>query len=424
MRLLIFGDSAGTGFGTVTAHLGRQFLRLGVDVRFVSMNEASDGELDLPFAGRTAVIGQENGWLGGTDPKLVYERLKGTFRGTLFPDGWAPERALVIGDVGSLKLSPIFDFTPLNFPIWHYVPIEGVGLPPRWRNLWTDGNLRPIACSEFGASQIESLALPRPPMVYHGVDTEAFWEVSASRPITLRTKGPQGQPGLTILKTKNDCKRFFGIDPDMTVLFRADRNMPRKNYPSLFRAVAPVLHRNPKVMLVYHCRTLDQGGDLEDERSKYIPAVRDRMVSTGLHDNYNGVKVELLNALYNMADIYVSVSAEGFGLTIAEALQCGVPAVAMSYSSVPEVVGEAGVCVPLAELTDNIYSHFWARVNETEFANAVQKLVDSKGLRRALGGAGPIHVGTHFNWAKSTQQMYDLFAAADDFVWPEEGVAA
>ncbi len=56
-RVLILGDSAGTGFGTVTANLGREMLALGEEVRFVSINEQPKGELTEPFAGRTAVIG-------------------------------------------------------------------------------------------------------------------------------------------------------------------------------------------------------------------------------------------------------------------------------------------------------------------------------------------------------------------------------
>ena len=299
-------------------------------------------------------------------------------------------------------MSPLLRFVPAGFPAYHYVPIEGVGLPPRWRMFWQ--LLHPVAMSEFGADEIAKLGLPRPPVIYHGVDTEAFWPVSDRRPIVMR-----GKTDLHVLKSKADCKRFVGLNPDRITLYRADRNMPRKNYASLFRALAPVLAAHPEVDLLWHCRTLDQGGDLDDERSKYHPSIAARMMSTGFHDQYNGVDRKMLNVLYNAADIYVSTSAEGFGLTIAESLACGVPAVGLDYSAVPEVIGPAGLTVPIAELVDNIYSHFWARANEQAFGEAVTRLVQSRKARREIGGRGPIHVGANFQWSHAADQFATLF---------------
>ena len=97
---------------------------------------------------------------------------------------------------------------------------------------------------------------------------------------------------------------------------------------------------------VWHCATIDQGGDLSDEVSKY-GRLAAQLFSTGFHDQYGGLERRLLNALYNAADIYVSNSSEGFGLCIAEALACGVPAVGIDYSAVPEVIGPAGIKVPI-----------------------------------------------------------------------------
>ena len=62
-RILFLGDSAGTGFGTVTRDLGAGLLALGEEVRFLSLNETEDGKLDEPFAGRTAILGTADGWL-------------------------------------------------------------------------------------------------------------------------------------------------------------------------------------------------------------------------------------------------------------------------------------------------------------------------------------------------------------------------
>ena len=274
--------------------------------------------------------------------------------------------------------------------------------------------------SEFGADQIAVITGTRPAVIYHGIDTETFYPVSPERPIVMPMKD-----GLTVLRSRNDCKRFWGADHNRTWLFRADRHMPRKRYPSLFRAVAPVLMRHPDVDMVYHCRTSDQGGNLEDAKSKYRPEIAARMMSTGLNDTFGGVDRRALNALYNAADIYVSVSAEGFGLTIAEAMAAGVPAVGLGYSSVPEVIGAevpadwtepyvegaGGLIVRPGGLVDNPYDHFWASVDEHAFGQAVEHLVAHRKRRRELGWLASRHVAKTFSWATAARQFSDIIAS-------------
>ena len=408
-RILFLGDSAGTGFGTVTKDLGTCLLALGEDVRFVSLNEQPEGELGEPFAGRTAILDNPNGWLADhVDPEIVARtiaRLEGMFTGGLFEDGWTPDAGIILGDVASVKMSPVAGFIPDGFPVFHYVPIEGDGLPPSWAAVWR--KMQPVAMSRFGADEIARIMPSRPPVIYHGVNTDDFWPVSASRPIYL----PRDDDKDRKLHSKADCKKFFGLDPKRVMLLRTDRHMPRKMYGSLFRALAPVLARHPNVDFVWHCATLDQGGDLSDEVSKYGRIAR-QLFSSGFHDQRGGLERNLLNALYNAADVYVSNSSEGFGLCIAEALACGVPAVGIRYSAVPEVIGPAGITVPIVTRVDNVYSHFWGWADEGKFGAAVESLVNDAVLRTVLGAKGPGHVRANFYWPDKAVAFRDLIAAA------------
>jgi len=53
-----------------------------------------------------------------------------------------------------------------------------------------------------------------------------------------------------------------------------------------------------------------------------------------------------LVALYNAADLFVYPSIyEGFGLPPLEAMACGTPVITSDTSSLPEVVGDAGLLV-------------------------------------------------------------------------------
>jgi len=399
VRILFFGDMAGTGFGTVTMDMGREMLA-DHDVRFASMNEL--GDLPEPFKSRTYVVNDPNGWLALREMGGVNALLDGT----AWEDGWIPEACLILGDYEAVRTIVLREENVRAFtriPTWHYIPVEGIDLPPRWAELWKV--VHPVAMSEFGAAELERITGTRPPVVYHGIDTEQFRPLSMTRPLYITAGDDQRK-----LRSKADCKRFFGGNPDDLWVLRTDRNMPRKRYGSLFRAMAPIIEARPNVFLVTHCRSDDQGGNLDDIRSKYPPRIARRMLNTGFHDQVGGASRDILTALYNAADVYASTSAEGFGLTIAEAIACGTPVVAMDYSAVPEVVGPAGITVPISHLDDNEYDHFWATVNEPVFAQAVLSLIDDPGERKRLGEAGPPHVRENFQWASAARQMGGIIA--------------
>jgi glycosyltransferase involved in cell wall biosynthesis len=409
---MFMGDLAGTGFGTVTMDLGRALLDLGHDVRFVSQNEIDD--LEEPFASRTFRVNDRNGWLALTaEDEGGIVGIPGLLNGKAWADGWVAEACILLGDFAALRMvldkDPSIPAAFTETPTFHYVPIEGVGLPNSWADVW--GHIHPVAMTEFGADEIAKVMPERPPVVYHGVDTSAFWPVSPERPIYLGEK-----PNQRKLRSKADCKAFFDESPDArdkTWILRTDRHMPRKRYNAWIRGLAPVLATRPNTHAVIHCRTQDQGGDLRDTLSKMHPKLRSRYHLLGLHDPpFDGISRAILNALYNAADLYVSVSAEGFGLTIAEALACGVPAVGLDYSAVPEVIGPGGKLVPVAHLLDNEYDHFWAAVDERALGRIVTEMLDNPEMLREYGRAGARHIRDTFTWSQAARQFTEIIAAA------------
>ncbi len=401
-RILFLGDMAATGFGTVTSDLGRGLLDIGHDVRFLSQNEVDD--LPEPFASRTFKLSKEAVHLAEAaaqsgDPERIavsWQALKdvmSVMEGGAWPDGWQAEAALVLGDYWGVSEVVLRSRETIEgfkrIPTFHYVPIEGVDLPPSWKRLWDV--VYPVAMSEFGAAQIEKVVGYQPPVVYHGVDTTTFRPFD-SHPYTVRGKK---------LRSREDARKLLGIPPEVRLILRTDRQMVRKRYPSLLRAIAPVMATRPDVFLMMHCDPIDLGGHLRDQTSKYPDFIASRMLLS------NGAKVEreMLATLYNAADVYASPSAEGFGLTIAEAMACGVPAVGMDYSSVTEVVGPGGLLAPVNHLVDNEYDHAWAAVDEAEFGKQVAKLLDDPFLRKSIGRQARAHVVDKFSWAKAAIQF-------------------
>lgn len=408
MRLLFFGDMAATGFGTVTQDLGRELLALGVDVRFVSQNPVDD--LPEPFGSRTFTIrpehlvaelsddvGEVQG-LGVSSLALQSTGIAGLIDGRLWADGWTPDTALILGDFGNVRLVVMRDETTRAafslVPTYHYVPIEGVDLPPSLREMWRV--VKPIAMTEFGADEIAKVTGIRPPVVYHGVDTETFHPVSPERMLVVNGKK---------LRSKADCKRLFGAREGRWIL-RTDRNVRRKRYPELIDFMAPVLASHPDTTLLLHCAEFDENGSLNDwlDKDRYR-RIRHQIIVT---DAGGRIGRSMLVAMYNAADVYVSNSAEGFGLTIAESLACGTPAVGLDYSAVPEVIGPGGTVTPIGGLLYNEYGYFWATGHPKLLGDAVAALLDNEPERKRLGRAGVAHVRSSFQWTTAARQFAEL----------------
>lgn len=408
MRVLFLGDLAATGFGSVTTDLGRAMLDRGLDVRFLSQNEI--GKLPEPFASRTvdlAFYEYQAGTAGVTGVRsLIGDIIDGVpvhllANGEAFGD-WKPDAVLLLSDFAAARLLwTRFESELRRVPTYHYVPIEGIDLPPLWGALWSV--VKPIAMSSFGQDEIEKVTGKRPALAYHGVDTEAFFPVSPSRPLKVPIDDSPDAATVTIT-SKEGAKRFFGFDPKWTIVGRTDRNMPRKRYGSLFRALDPVLADRPDARLVVHASAFDQGGFLPDSVSKMSKAGGSRVIVT----DRPGLPRSVLCALYNAFDVYATTSAEGFGLCIAEAMACGVPAVGMDYSAVPEVIGPGGIWAPVAYTYDNEYDHKWAVPQEDEFGRAVARLIDHPARRRELGVLAQRHVETTFRWSKAAEVVANV----------------
>jgi glycosyltransferase involved in cell wall biosynthesis len=134
-------------------------------------------------------------------------------------------------------------------------------------------------------------------------------------------------------------QRRLEIPDGVPYLLSVGSLVPHKNLPHLLRTFAELV-RAERVDDLHLVLTGAQGWNYHTLAAALdgLGAVRDRVVITGYVDDAD------LAALYGgaLAFVYPSVY-EGFGLPPLEAMQCGVPVVASNTSSIPEVVGDAGV---------------------------------------------------------------------------------
>ncbi len=95
------------------------------------------------------------------------------------------------------------------------------------------------------------------------------------------------------------------------------------------------------------------------------------------------------------ASIFVYPSRyEGFGLPAAEAMACGIPTIASNRSSLPEVVGDAGLQIDPDD--------------GRQLQEAIAKIADDDGLGSDLGERGRDRV-RRFTWQKAASEMEAIF---------------
>ncbi|MGZ4852632.1 MAG: glycosyltransferase family 4 protein [Halobacteriota archaeon] len=98
-----------------------------------------------------------------------------------------------------------------------------------------------------------------------------------------------------------------------------------------------------------------------------------------------------IQSLYEEADVFVYPSLyEGFGLPVLEAMACGCPIIASNVSSLPEVVGEAGMLVDPYDIEALAY--------------AVSTVLDDDELKREMSRKG-IAQAQKFSWEKAGAKL-------------------
>jgi glycosyltransferase involved in cell wall biosynthesis len=134
---------------------------------------------------------------------------------------------------------------------------------------------------------------------------------------------------------RRESRARLGLPPESRIVLNVGIDKWRKNIAGLVKAFAQLAQRIPDPLLV-------RVGQPSQETVRLIR-------SLGLEAKVRHVAAcsdQDLIHFYNAADVFAFPSFyEGFGLPALEAMACGTPVVASDRTSVPEVVGDAGILV-------------------------------------------------------------------------------
>jgi glycosyltransferase involved in cell wall biosynthesis len=181
--------------------------------------------------------------------------------------------------------------------------------------------------------------------------------------------------------------------PDIPYILGLNTLEPRKNIAHTIRCFARLVEQEKikDLCLVIVGRKSWGYDDIFDTLSN-VSSLRERIIITGYVAN------EDLAALYSGGVAFVFPSFyEGFGLPPLEAMQCGVPVITSNTSSLPEVVGDAGIMV--------------SPTDGDALCQSILEIYRNPSLQKAMS-LRSIEQAKKFSWQKCTQETIHAYKTA------------
>jgi glycosyltransferase involved in cell wall biosynthesis len=213
-----------------------------------------------------------------------------------------------------------------------------------------------FACSKFNAIQIEEYCGIRPLILPNGVNTELF-----------KPRMPDPELRHMLQLTENE-----------TIVISACRLVGWKGIHYAIKSVASLIKKG------YPIRHLIAG---DGEYKKFLQTLAKELNIDNDVMFLGNINNSELPRYYSLADIAIfpSIANETFGISIAEAMSCGVPVITTTVGGIPEVVTDkTGLLVPPED--------------EDSLAEAIEKLLSDEKLRKEMGDRGRQRINENFNW--------------------------
>lgn len=194
---------------------------------------------------------------------------------------------------------------------------------------------------------------------------------------------PASQPSQQLLE-KSFLKERYQL-PESYLLYLGTLE-PRKNITTLLKAFHKIAAKYADLKLVL---AGEKGWGYEPVLQMINQsAYRDRILLPGYVDEKDKP------ALYRQAELFLYPSLyEGFGMPPLEALACGTPVIASNTSSLPEVIGQAGILIAPGDIDG--------------YAAAIDRVLTNEGFRSEMASIQQ-NQARQFTWAKAASVYLNL----------------
>jgi len=286
-----------------------------------------------------------------------------------------------------------------NIDIYH-VPQNGIGLFPSisCKKIVTIHDLIPYIMPEtVGKSYLLKFLKEMPSIIvnsdailtvseYSKKDILKFFPVDKNKIFVTPLAANSNFKPLDKEKCKYYIKQKYDIDAPFILYLGGFSN--RKNIGFLINAFSKVykdLNKEYKLIIL---------GSYKDNSCKLIKLVDKLCMSKNIV--FTGfIEDNELPIFYNAAETFVYPSLyEGFGLPPLESMSCGTPVIGSNITSIPEVIGNAGILINPYDMSSLI--------------TALGNLLNNETLRTELSKKG-YERSKNFSWEKTSRKTLEIY---------------
>lgn len=206
-----------------------------------------------------------------------------------------------------------------------------------------------ITYTNYGVEQINRVFEFKKPIqiIPHGLETETF------KPIA-----------------KDGLRKKYGIPEDCMVIGTVNKNQPRKDlgctliafakFKKYYQSLKETYTEGKRAVLYLHTYHNDPTGINIHEVASRLGLIFNQDYFLPIEPKYSNAEFTPsdLNEVYNCFDIFVSTtSAEGWGLTITEAMSVGLPVICGLHTSLKEITQNGTDMYPIFKYNEHIQIH-------------------------------------------------------------------
>jgi glycosyltransferase involved in cell wall biosynthesis len=267
-----------------------------------------------------------------------------------------------------------------------------------------------ITFTEFGAYEFIKAGIRKPiTVIPHGLDVENFYPID-----------------------KKEARKKLNLPDDVFVVLNGNRNQPRKRIDITISGFAKFAVNKPDARLYLHLGLIDQGWDVlalfGREMQKQGLDPNSRIIMTANTPNPPNVSVEMLNIIYNAADVGINTCrGGGWELVNFENAACRVAQVVPDHTSTKEIFEGYGKLIKTEHVeTDTNFSREMHNPSDTHLAELLTELYENPQERLETAERCYQRVtDAAFQWDTVAAEFHKVFQEVldDTYELPQEVVS-
>lgn len=212
-------------------------------------------------------------------------------------------------------------------------------------------------------------------------------------------------------KEKLRKKHFPHLDSNKFIFGSVNRNSARKDFGTLLIAYSNFIKNNDNSVLYLHCNHKDPFGI-------NITRLCQRLglqigVNVLLPNNFNenqGYKTEELNEIYNCFDVFVTTTtAEGWGLTVTEAMATKTPVICPMHTSLQEITDQGKNVIPIKRLNRVVFTKDFEKIRyQSDIDSVEQAMEDSLSIDKKKLASLSYDKVVKYDWKKISLRFLNI----------------